>query len=75
MAAKQISVKRYVVRLSAEEREWLEKLIRKGKSPTLRLLKARILLKADVSKAGEGRSDNRIIKSSTTSMLSSSATQ
>ncbi len=62
MAAKEISVKKYVVRLSGEEREQLEALIRKGKSAAQRLLKARILLKADVSEAGEGRSDNRIIK-------------
>jgi hypothetical protein len=32
MAAKDISVKKYVVRLSGEEREQLEGLIRKGKS-------------------------------------------
>ena len=32
MAAKEISVKKYVVRLSGEERERLEALIRKGKS-------------------------------------------
>ena len=62
MAAKEITVKRYVVRLSADERERLEALIRKGKSPARRLLKARILLKADVSEAGEGWSDSRIIK-------------
>src|SRR5262249_20965746 len=49
MAAKEISVKKYVVRLSGEERERLETLIRKGKSPARRVLKARILLKADVS--------------------------
>ena len=48
MAAKEISVKKYVVRLSREERERLETLIQKGKSPSKRLLKARILLKADV---------------------------
>ena len=62
MAAKEISVKRYVVRLSADEREQLEALIRKGKNPAQRILKARILLKADVSGAGEGWSDGRIIK-------------
>ena len=62
MAAKEISVKKYVVRLNGEEREQLEALIRKGKSAAQRLLKARILLKADVSEAGEGWSDNRIIK-------------
>jgi hypothetical protein len=50
MAAKEISVKRYVVRLSGEEREQLEALIRKGKSPAQRLLKARILLKAEMLK-------------------------
>src|SRR5271169_4849639 len=62
MVAKEISVKKYVVRLSADEREQLEALIRKGKSPAQRLLKARILLKADVSEAGEGWSDSRIIQ-------------
>src|SRR6201993_1203765 len=45
MAAKEISVKKYVVRLTGEERERLETLIRKGKSPARRVLKARILLK------------------------------
>jgi len=67
MAAKEILVKRYVVRLSANEREQLDVLIRKGKSPAKRLLKARILLKADVSEAGEGWSDSRIIKALETS--------
>jgi len=62
MAAKENSVKRYVVRLSGEERQQLETLIRKGKSPARRLLKARILLKADVSEAGGGWSDSRIIE-------------
>ena len=68
MAAKEISVKRYVVRLSADERERLEALITKGKSPAQRLLKARILLKADVSEGGEGWSDNQIIKALETSV-------
>src|SRR5271163_2498004 len=67
MAAKEISVKKYVVRLSPDEREQLEALIRKGKSPAQRLLKARILLKADVSEAGEGWSDGRIIEALETS--------
>jgi len=61
MAAKEISVKRYVVKLSGEEREQLEALLGKGKSAAQRLLKARILLKADVSEAGEGWSDSRIV--------------
>src|SRR5258705_12171466 len=68
MAAKEISVKKYVVRLSSEERERLEALIRKGKSPAQRLLKARILLKADVSEAGAGWRDSRIIKALDTSV-------
>jgi transposase len=68
MAAKEISVKRYVVRLSADERDLLEALIRKGKSPAQRLLKARILLKADVSEARGGWSDGRIIKALETSV-------
>ena len=67
MAAKEVSVKKYVVRLSADERERLEALIGKGKSPAQRLLKARILLKADVSQAGEGWSDSRIIEALETS--------
>src|SRR5207302_10023801 len=62
MAAKEISVKTYVVKLSGEERERLKALIRKGKNPARRLLKARILLKADVSEAGEGWGDSRIME-------------
>src|ERR1700733_947173 len=67
MSSKEISVKKYVVRLSAEEREQLGALIRKGKSPAQRLLKARILLKADVSQGRAGWSDSRIIRALETS--------
>jgi hypothetical protein len=67
MAGKEISVKKYVVRLGGEERQQLEALIRKGKGPARRLLKARILLKADVSQAGPGWSDNKIIAALDTS--------
>jgi Homeodomain-like domain len=67
MSAKEIAVKKYVVRLSDEERQQLETLIRKGKGPARRLLKARILLKADVSDAGDGWSDNEIIRALDTS--------
>ena len=67
MAVKDIAVEKYVVRLSAGEREHLQALIRKGKSPAKRLLKARILLKAGVSEAGEGWSDSRIIQALDTS--------
>ena len=67
MIFKDIAVKRYVVRLSAEERAHLDELIRKGKSPAQRLTKARILLKADVGEGGEGWSDCRIIEALGTS--------
>ena len=60
MAANESAVKKYVVRLSAEERAHLETLIRKGRSPASLQTRARILLKADVSEAGEGWSDGRI---------------
>jgi hypothetical protein len=62
IAAKEVIPKKYVVRLSDAEREQLATLIRKGSSPAQRLMKARILLKADVSEAGEGWSDNQIIE-------------
>jgi transposase len=64
---KRSSGKKYVVRLSAEEREQLGALIRKGKSSAQRLMKARILLKADVSEDGEGWSDSQIVEALETS--------
>ena len=67
MTFKDVVVKKYVVRLSAAEREYLDRLIRNGKSPAQRLVKARILLKADVGEGGEGWSDNRIIEALGTS--------
>ena len=60
MAGKDISVKKYVVRLSEEERGRLEDFVGKGKHPAHLVTRARILLKADVSEAGEGWSDSRI---------------
>jgi hypothetical protein len=54
------SPSKYVVRLSGEERAQLDELISKGKRSAQQLTKARILLKADVSDAGEGWSDSRI---------------
>jgi poly-gamma-glutamate capsule biosynthesis protein CapA/YwtB (metallophosphatase superfamily) len=58
--AKQSAVKRYIVTLSADERKRLNTLIQKGTSPARQVLKARILLKADASEAGEAWSDSRI---------------
>ena len=60
MAGKDVAVKKYVVRLSPEERDRLEGFIGNGKRSAQLLTKARILLKADVSEAGEGWSDGRI---------------
>jgi transposase len=60
VAGKEIAVKKYVVRLDVEERNRLNELIRKGKRSAQLLTKARILLKADVSDAGEGWSDSAI---------------
>ena len=60
MTAKQIAVKRYVVKLGDEERERLNTMIHAGKHPARLLTKAGILLKADASEAGEGWSDSRI---------------
>ena len=68
MAGKEIAVKKYVVRLDAEERDRLDELIRKGKRSAQLLTKARILLKADVSDAGEGWSDSRIAAALDTSI-------
>ncbi len=60
MATKEIAVKKYVVNLSGEERGRLEALVRTGKGSARILTRARILLKADVSEAGEGWSDSAI---------------
>ena len=68
MAGKEIAVKKYVVRLDAEERDRLNELIRKGKRSAQLLTKARILLKADVSDAGEGWSDSQIAAALDTSI-------
>ena len=68
MASKDVSVKKYVVRLSEEERARLEEFIRKGKRAGHLLTRARILLKADVSEAGDGWSDGRIAEALDTSI-------
>ena len=52
--------KKFVVRLSADERWRLGDLISKGKASAKLILKARILLKADQSEAGEAWTDERI---------------
>jgi Homeodomain-like domain len=68
VTAKQLAVKKYIVRLSAEERERLNTLIHMGKHPARQLMKARILLKADASEAGEEWSDSQIAAALDTSI-------
>jgi DDE superfamily endonuclease len=60
VAKKEIAVEKYIVKLSADERERLEALLHAGKSSAQMLTRARILLKADISEAGEGWSDSAI---------------
>jgi transposase len=57
---------KYVVRLSAEERSRLESMIGKGRDAAYRLLKARILLKADAA-TGDGWDDADIAEALETS--------
>jgi hypothetical protein len=58
--AKEIAAKKYVVKLSMEERERLDGLIRVGKHPARTLTRARIPLEADAGEGGEGWSDSQI---------------
>lgn len=52
--------KKFVVRLSVEERERLEAIIAKGEAAARRLTRARILLKADCSPLGPSWADLQI---------------
>jgi DNA-binding transcriptional LysR family regulator len=52
--------KRFVVRLSVEERERLESLVAKGKAAARKLMRARVLLKADCSSVGPAWTDQQI---------------
>jgi hypothetical protein len=69
VAAKETSVKKYVVKLTDDERQHLHDLIRTGKRPAQQLIKARILLKADTSAAGEAWSDSKIVQALDTSLV------
>lgn len=68
MARNKTAVKKYIVALTDEERERITTLIQTGSHPARKLLKARILLKADASDAGEGWSDSRIAAALETSV-------
>ncbi len=52
--------KKYIVRLSQEERETLMKLVRGGKAAARKITRARMLLKADAGTGGPGWTDQRI---------------
>ena len=75
MTAKQTAVKKYVVKLSFEEREQLNALITKGKHSARQLVKARILLKADASEAGGRWSDGQIASALDTSVATVARTR
>ena len=75
MAAKEIAVKRYIMKLSDAERELFNTLIHMGKHPARQLMKARILLKADASEAGEGWSDGQIARALNTGVATVSRTR
>jgi transposase len=53
-------MKKYIVRLSGEERESLRSLVSSGKGPARMFTRARILLKADISEGGPGWPDEKI---------------
>jgi hypothetical protein len=75
VAAKEIAVKKYVVKLSAAEREQLDSLIHTGKHPAQKLMKARILLKADAAEGGEALSDSQIATALDTSLATIARTR
>ena len=52
--------KKYVVTLTADERQQLHAMVSKGKAAARKLMHARILLKADVSDGRPRRSDDEI---------------
>jgi len=53
-------MKKYIVRLSGEERKSLKNLVSSGKGPARMFTRARILLKADVRQGSPGWPDERI---------------
>jgi hypothetical protein len=59
---KSCPIKRYVVNLTPEEREKCETIISKGKTCASIVTRARILLMSDVSDAGLGWTDEKIVE-------------
>ena len=63
-----MAAKKFIVELSMAERERLNLLISKGKAPAKTILKARILLKADVADGGPGWLDAQIVEALDTNL-------
>ena len=59
---------KFIVELDAAERERLNALICKGTAPAKTILKARILLKADVAESGPGWLDAKIVEALDTNL-------
>jgi len=53
-------VKKYIVRLTADEKKELTQMVYKGKVAAYKRLHAQVLLKADISDKGPGWKDNQI---------------
>jgi len=53
---------KFRVTLTADERESLSAMVRKGKAAARKLVRARILLLADESHSGAGKSDTQIVE-------------
>jgi len=62
--------KQHIVRLTAEERDRLEKLVRTGKAAAYKRLHAQVLLKADIGEYGPGWTDHKISEAFTISTRS-----
>ena len=63
-----MAAKKFIVELDAAERERLNALISKGKAPAKTILKARILLKADVAEGCPGWLDAQIVEALETNL-------
>ena len=70
-----MSAKKFIVELDNHERARLSALISKGKASAKAMLKARILLKADVADGGPGWLDDQILKALDTNLTMVSRTR
>jgi hypothetical protein len=55
-----MNIRKYVLKLTAEERTWLEAMVSKGKAAAWKIRHAHALLKMDQGEAGPGWDDARI---------------